>query len=90
MSQKDVIYSFYGFGHFKLAKKYADKRHERNELKHWVVPSGRGAESLVVFNTKEKDLLQAQNLMNRRVRAYDLTKSAYHTAGQGQTPKKKK
>lgn len=80
VSQKDVIYSFYGFGHFRFARKYADKRHERNGLKHWVVPAGRGAESLVVFNTREKDLMQAQDLMNRRITAYDLMRSAYYTA----------
>jgi len=89
ISQKDAIYSFYGFGHFRLARQYADKRHKRNGLKHWVVPAGRGAEQLVVFNTREKDMMQVQGHMSRRVKAHDLTKAAYHTAGQGQTKKKK-
>lgn len=80
MSQRDIIYSFYGFGHFELAKKYADKRHARNGLKHWVVPSGKGAEQLIVFNTQEKNTMQARGLMSRKIRAYDLMKASYHTA----------
>jgi hypothetical protein len=87
VSQRDVIYAFYGFNHFNFAKKYAEKRHKRNGLKHWVVPAGKGAESLVVFNTREKDSLQAQGLMSRRVKAYDLMKAAYHTSAQNNKKK---
>lgn len=88
ISQQDIIYSFYGFNHFNFAKKYADKRYKRNGRKHWVIPAGKGSEQMVVFNTIEKDLLQAQGHMNRRVKAHHLSKSAYHTAGAGQTKKK--
>lgn len=88
VSQKDIIYSFYGFNHFAFAKKYADRRCRRNGLKHWVVPSGRGSEQLIVFNTREKDSMQARGFMSRRVKAYDLMKASYHTSVQ--QPKKKK
>lgn len=77
-SQKDVIFSFYGFNHFNFAKRYADMRKERNGLKHWVLPAGSGAEQLVVFNTKEKKRLQQLNLMSRRVTVNQLLKDAYY------------
>jgi hypothetical protein len=86
VSQRDVLYSFYGFNHFEFAKKYADKRHKRNGLKHWVVPAGRGAEQLVVFNTKEKKALQHSGLMNKKLTVNDMLKAAYYFTG---TPKKK-
>jgi len=82
ISEKDVVYSFYGFNHFNLAKRYADMRLKRNGLKHWVLPAGKGSEMLIVFNTREKDSMQAQNLMNRRITAYDLSKGCYYIAEQ--------
>ena len=85
VSQKDVIYSFYGFNHFEFAKKYAHKRQDRNGYLHWVVPAGAGAEQLVVFNTREKKRLQQMKLMNRKLTVNDMLKTAYYF-----TPDKKK
>ncbi len=84
--QKDVIYTFYGYGHFRLAKKYADMRKERNGLLHWVVPAGSGAESLVVFNTKERKQLQRIGAISKRIDVNILLHDAYYTTGLA-TPK---
>lgn len=86
-NQMDVIYSFYGYGHFKLSKKYADRRKERNGLLHWVVPSGKGAESLVVFNTKERKQMQRLGLMSKKVDVNLLLHDAYYTTPGMKTPK---
>ena len=85
-NQMDVIYTFYGYGHFNLAKKYADKRKERNGLLHWVVPAGAGAESLVVFNTKERKQLQRIGAISDRINVNVLLHDAYYTTTM-KTPK---
>ena len=78
VATKDIVYSFYGFGHYGLAKKYADKRSARNGYKHWVVPAGKGSEQLVVFNALEKKRLQRLGLMSRQLSVKDMLDIAYY------------
>jgi hypothetical protein len=89
ISQRDVIFSFYGFKHFDFAKKYADKRQRRNGYMHWVVPAGKGAEQLVVFNTLEKKMLKRRGMMSKKLTIYDMLKSAYYVTPITNVRKKK-
>ena len=89
ISTRDSIYSFYGFGHFRFAREYADKRKERNGYLHWVVPAGRGAEQLVVFNALEKKNLQRAGLMPKKLTIHDMLKAAYYRTP-ANTPESKK
>lgn len=84
ISQKDVIYSFYGFGHFGLAKKYADRRNLRNGYRHYVLPAGRTSEQIVVFNSHELKALKRAGLVNKRVTIEILLNESYYI-----TPRKK-
>ena len=84
VSQKDIIYSFYGFGHFALAIKYADRRNLRNGYRHYVLPAGRASEQLVVFNSHEVMFLKRAGLVNKRVTIEILLNESYYI-----TPRKK-
>lgn len=54
-SSKSRIASMWGWGHWKYAKKYANKRHEIDGKRYYVYPAG--PEMLLVFNSIElKDL----------------------------------
>ena len=94
ISPSDKIFSFFGYGHFSFARKYADKRARRNGLRHWVLPSGSGAVQLVVFNIREKKMLQHIGLMSKHVNINTLLNQAYYItpkkkAGSGETKKQK-
>ena len=74
---KDQIFSFYGYGHFRFARDYADKRVKRNGLRHWVLPAGKGAEQLIVFNIVEKKMLTRRGFINK-ININDMLKQAYY------------
>jgi len=78
-TNKDRIYVFWGYSHWRFAKRYADKRTQMNGLMHHVMPTGRKSEQLIVFNSKERKAMQRKGLMSKKVTALDIMKSAYHT-----------
>ena len=94
ISTKDIPYSFYGFGHYGISKKYADKRKRRNELMHYVLPAGRGSEQMVVFNSREMKQLKRLGLMSKRVTIEVLLRESYYftkkNVGSGKTKKHEK
>ena len=91
VSTKDIPFSFYGFGHFGIAKKYADKRKRRNELMHYVLPAGAGSEQMVVFNSREMKQLKRMGLMSKKVTIEVLLRESYYftkkNIGSGKTKK---
>ena len=78
VSQKDIIYSFTGFNHFAMARKYCDRRTKRSGKRHYVIPAGRGSQQLIVFNSVEGKQLKRLGLMNKRVTIEVLLRDAYY------------
>ncbi len=78
VSQKDIIFSLWGFSHFSLAKEYARKRSIRNGLRHYVLPASRGATQLIVFNSRELKDLKRGGFVNKRVTIEVLLREAYY------------
>ena len=92
-AEKDMIYTFYGYGHFRFAKRYADLRKERNGKRHWVMPVGRGADGLVVLNISEKKMLQRLGKINKHVTVNMMLNEAYYRtpmAGEAENKEKPK
>ncbi len=82
-SEKDVIFSFYGFNHYNHAIKYANLRRDRNGKQHWVLPAGPKSEQLIVFNSEEKKRLQRLGFMSKRVDIKMLMEQAYYKTQRG-------
>ena len=68
-----MVKVFYGYGHYKYAKKYADRRHEADGKTYYVLPYG--TESLIVVNR-----LELQGMFRAKVDIAQKLKHAYYIA----------
>ena len=66
LSSLNVIASIWGYGNWRYAKKYADKRHEIDGKRYYVLPSG--PSSLIVFNSIEMKELKSKGFINKGVK----------------------
>ena len=74
---------FSGWGHYWLAKKYADKRTDTSKVntlcggkRHFVYPYGQ--ESLIVRNRLEFNACQNKGLIGKKVNYLDVLKYAFY------------
>ena len=78
---------FYGYSHYKWAKKYATRRHKADNKTYYVLPMGR--ESLIVVNSLELDFYQRTGAINRQIDIKQILESAYFRANKETTKTKK-
>lgn len=83
LSTNSRIAVFEGYGHWWLAKKYADKRAKisaKNKVsggkRHYVLPVG--DYSLAVINRTEINLLKAKNKLAKNLNIMKLLENAYY------------
>lgn len=80
---KSEIRVFSGYGHFWLAKKYADRRTEMSKAnkvcggkRHVVLPAGQY--SLIVLNHLEINVLKSKGVIPKSWNVNELFKNAYY------------
>lgn len=76
LSNKNRIYIFYGYGHWWLSKRYADKRHKMDNRRYYVLPFIH--EDLLVVSANDRTELTRRGIMRKGITIEKLLKASYY------------
>lgn len=65
LSTRNRVTHFWGFGHWRYAKKYARRRHDMDGKRYYVAPAGPGV--LIVFNSLEMKGMKRLGILRKGV-----------------------